>query len=76
MPHSRNNIVKSLRDCRTGNQDPASNQAKADKSQELACKLYGWVDLNKENDNHNYPVDCYDPNTTQILDYIIKFGIK
>lgn len=25
LSHSRNNIVKSLRDCRTGNQDPASN---------------------------------------------------
>lgn len=48
---------------RTGNLDPSSNQAKGDNSQELACILYGWVDLNKKNDNHNSPIDCYDPKT-------------
>lgn len=63
LPNSRNNIIKSLRDCRTGRQDPNSSNAKADKSQELACKLYGWIDLNKKYDNHNYPLDCLDPNT-------------
>lgn len=62
-PDSCNNIRKSLANCRTGNQNPNSDHAKADKSQELACELYGWIDLNKENDNHNSPVDCYDPKT-------------
>jgi hypothetical protein len=57
--------MKSLRNCRTGNQDPNSESTKGDKSQELACRLYGWNDLNKENDNYTggTPIDCYDPKT-------------
>lgn len=62
-PNSHNNIIKSLRDCRTGNEDPNSEQVKGNESQELACKLYGWEDLNKKLDNHKSPLDCYDPKT-------------
>ena len=79
--NSSHNIMKSLRNCRTRNQDKNSLQVKADKSQELACKLYGWIDLNKENDNYTTgtPVDCYDPKTglyhqiqIRYYNYIIK----
>lgn len=63
LPYSTNHIMKSVRNCRTGNQYPNHESTKADKSQALACELYGWIDLNKENDNHNSPLDCYDPKT-------------
>lgn len=62
-PSSTNNIIKSLANIRTGNQDPNHSGTKADKSQELACELYGWIDLNKENDNHISPLDCVDLRT-------------
>lgn len=62
-PDSQVNIQKSLANRRIGNLDPNSEQAKGDKSQELACELYGWEDLNKKYDNYNTPIDCYDPRT-------------
>lgn len=62
-PNSTNNIIASLRDSRTGNLDQNSNKARADMSQELACILYGWEDLNKKYDNYGTPIDCYDPKT-------------
>lgn len=62
-PNSFNNIIKSLRDCRTGNDNPNSTQTKGKKSQKLACILYGWEDLNEKYDNHKSPIDCYDPKT-------------
>jgi len=62
-PNSQHNIIRSLANYRTGNQDPNHESTKADRSQELACKLYGWEDLNKKNDNNEVPIDCYDPNT-------------
>jgi hypothetical protein len=63
--NSRNNIIKSLADSRTKNQNPNSTHAKGENSIELACKLYGWEDLNKKNDNYSTgtPIDCYDPKT-------------
>lgn len=63
--NSRNNILKSIGNCRTGNQDEDSAQAKGKKSQKLACKSYGWIDLNEKNDNYSTgtPIDCYDPKT-------------
>lgn len=73
LPDSHNNIMKLLRNIRTGNQDPNSNQAKGDNSQELACMLYGWEDLNKKFDNYRYPIDCYDPKTE--LYYQIKSAL-
>lgn len=52
---SQNNTRKLLADCRTGNQNPNSEQVKGDNHQELACKLYGFEDLNVKNDNHKSP---------------------
>lgn len=60
---SHNNIKKSLRDCRTGNQDPNSTNAKGDLFQELTCIWRSTVstipveDLNKKLDNHRTPID-------------------
>lgn len=62
-PDSTHNIIKSIRNNRTGNVDSNSTSGKGDNSQELACKLYGWEDLNKKYDNYGSPVDCYDPKT-------------
>lgn len=63
--NSCHNLVKSLRNCRTGNLDPNCCTAIGNKSQDLACKLYNWVDLNKQNDNYTTgtPIDCYDSKT-------------
>lgn len=63
--NSQWNLLKKLGDRRTRNQDPNSNNAKGDKSQKLVCRLYGWKDLNEENDNYSIgtPIDCYDPKT-------------
>lgn len=52
-PNSQANIKKSVRSCRTGNQDPNSNQAKGDNYQELTHIWTGAEDLNKKNDNYN-----------------------
>lgn len=62
-PNSLNNLIKSLANRRIGTLDPNSDQAKADRSQKLACVLHGWVDLNKKYDNYTTPIDCYDPKT-------------
>lgn len=56
-------LRKQLTNYRTGNQDPNSEQAKGDNSQELACRLYRWEDLNKKHDNRKSSVDCCDPKT-------------
>lgn len=63
LPNSQHNIIKSLANCRTGNQDPNSSSAKGDRSQKLSCLEFEWVDLNKENNNYNYLIDCFDPRT-------------
>lgn len=60
---SHNNIMKFLGDRRINNQDPNSPNYLGDESQELACKLNGWGDLNKKYDNYISPLDCYDPKT-------------
>lgn len=62
-PNSQHNLIKSVANFRTGNLDQNSATAKAIKSQELACILYGWEDLNKKHDNHKTPLDCYNPKT-------------
>lgn len=61
--NSQHNIDKSLRDHRIGNLDPYSETAKGKRSQELACILYGWENLNEKYDNYITPIDCYDPKT-------------
>ncbi len=60
--NSRNNVIKLVADTRTGNLRPDSESAKGDKYVELACKLYGWENLNKKNDNYSTgtPIDCLD----------------
>lgn len=63
LPDSTNNILKSVRSCRTGNHNPNHESTKAYKSQKLTCELYGWIDLNEELDNYDAPIDCYDPRT-------------
>ena len=55
--------MKSLADRRIRNLDPNSNQAKGDRSQELACRLYEYIDLNKKHDNYESLLDCYNPKT-------------
>lgn len=54
--NSCNNIMKSLRNRRTGNLDPKSC-AKGDMFEELTCKWIGVKNLNIENDNYRYPID-------------------
>lgn len=55
--------IKSIADSRIDNLDSDSPKGKGDPYQLLACKLKGWIDLNKENDNYGFPIDCYDPKT-------------
>lgn len=55
-PSSQMNIMKSLRDRRTGNLNDPGNIF-GDNCQELTCKWRGVKDLNKENDNYNSPID-------------------
>lgn len=62
-PNSKSNIIRSLASCRTGNQNPNHSNTKGKKSQKLACRLYGWKDLNEENDDYTTSIDCYDPKT-------------
>lgn len=57
------NIQKSLRNRRINNMNKHSYSAKGDNYQLLACKQFGWEDLNKKYDNYNTLVDCYDPKT-------------
>lgn len=60
---SQNNTRKTIANFRTGNLDQNSDIAKAIRSQKLACKLYGWEDLNEKYDNYKIPIDCYDLKT-------------
>lgn len=56
-PNSESNIIKLMRDRRTGNLKDA-RQILADNCQECTCKWLGCEDLNKKNDNYNSPIDC------------------
>lgn len=62
---TNSNMLTLIGNRRTGNLDPNSTHAFGDSVLELACILYGWKDLNIENDNYasGTPVDCYDPKT-------------
>lgn len=78
-PKSRNNIIKSIADHRTGNLDPDSAHAKADLFQELTCKWRSTVstipvtDLNKENDNYEWPIDHSRDSELGIIDSMGRF---
>lgn len=63
--NSNANIIKKMRPCRVCNQYPNSSHAKGDQDLEIICELYGYQNLNKENDNYSTgtPIDCYDPKT-------------
>ena len=58
-------VMKPLANCRTGNQNPDSNQAKGDRFQELTCRWRSTIstvpveDLNIKNDNYTRgtPID-------------------
>ena len=64
-PYSTDNIKKSLRNCRKERQDPNCPMAKGEQDVDIACELYGYINLNKANDNYSSgsPIDCYDPKT-------------
>lgn len=54
---THHNIMKQLRDSRTGNLDPYSSKAKGDLFEELTCRWKGVKNLNIENDNYRSPID-------------------
>jgi len=62
-PGSRNNVVKLMRDSRTGNLDPESPKGKGNRDEEIVCELYGYTNLNKRYDNYNTEIDCIDEKT-------------
>lgn len=64
-PNSHHNIIKSLGDRRTGNQDPNSSNAKGDRGEDLLCAWKGYTNLNKKNDNYSKGtrIDCLDEKT-------------
>lgn len=62
-PDSTKNIIKQLRNTRTGNLDPNCTTAKGNKFEELSDRLYGFESLNKKNDNYTNPIDSIDPKT-------------
>lgn len=62
-PNSLANMRKSLRNCRTRNQNPNHESTKGDRCIDLACELYGYIDLNKRYDNYTTEIDCQDPIT-------------
>ncbi len=62
-PNCMYNKKKSVRNCRTGNQDPNHANAKGDNFQELTCKWRSKIstvtveDLNIKSDNYKTPID-------------------
>lgn len=62
-PDSSRNARKSVANCRTDNENQDHSSTKGNEDIELACKLYGYIDLNKKYNNHITPVDCQDPIT-------------
>ncbi len=71
---TNSNIQQSLRDRRSGNQDPNSNNAKGDRFQELTCRWRSTVstipveDLNKKNDDYRSPIDHSPDSELGIID--------
>lgn len=58
--NSTRNVIKSVANCRTREQNPDHSTTKGDKSQKLVCELYEYEDLNEKNNNYTSPIDCYD----------------
>lgn len=69
-PNSKHNIRKALSDNRSGNLCPKTTTSKGNKFQKLACEWKRLIDLNKEDDNYNSPIDCIDEMTG------VKYQIK
>lgn len=69
-PNSTLNIIKSISNCRTGNQNANHSNTKGKKFQKLTCLEFGYIDLNIESDNYNSPIDLIDPKTK--LKYQVK----
>lgn len=57
-PNSHINAMKSVRSCRTGNQNPLHTSTRGDRDIELACRLYDYENLNKTKDRYNTDIDC------------------
>lgn len=62
-PNSCNNIQKSLRNCRTENQDPNHSSTKGDRNLDIVCEANGYENLNKTYDNYITTIDCIDRKT-------------
>lgn len=62
-PNSQRNKLKSIANCRTGNQNPDHKCTKGDEIIDLACELYGYINLNDKYDKYNTEIDCQDPKT-------------
>lgn len=63
-PNSQHNIQKALRNRRTGNVGPKTNQAKGDRGEELLCQWKGYTNLNKKFDKYTRnPIDCFNDKT-------------
>lgn len=56
-PNSQHNKIKSVTNCRTKNQNPNSNRAKGDNFEQLTDIWLEPENLNKKNDNYNFPYD-------------------
>jgi hypothetical protein len=61
--NSQHNAMKSVANCRTGNQNQDHPTTKGDKYICLACILYGYENLNEKYDNYTTEIDCQDPKT-------------
>lgn len=62
-PNSSHNVLKSMANCRTGNQNPNHSGTKGDKDLDIVCELYGYINLNKRYDKYNTDIDCLDEKT-------------
>lgn len=69
-PFSSHSIMRSLRNRRTGNQNPDHSVTIGDQVQKLVNTLRNFIDLNIKDDNYNSPIDSIDPITG--LKYQIK----
>lgn len=65
-PNSSHNTIKSMRNVRTGNQDPNDESTKGSMVLDTVCELFGLVDLNKKYDKYDTPIDCIDEKTGEL----------
>lgn len=66
-PDSCNNLLKSVSDRRTGNQNPDSPNAKGDLGEKLTCIWKGVDNLNDINDDYHSPIDHSPDPITRII---------